>query len=293
MPNKENKAVIGLISSMLIFGTIGIFRKFIPLPSGILAMSRGLIGALFLIFTTIITKKGFDTKTIKKNLFLLILSGAMIGFNWILLFEAYNYTSVATATLCYYAAPVFVILASPVFLKEKLTVKKITCIGISLLGMILVSGIFNAGFSGIKELIGVFLGLGAALLYASVIIMNKKIKNLMPYDKTTVQLASAAFVLIPYILLCENISSVKFDVFSLAMLIFVGIVHTGIAYALYFGSMDRISAQTVAIFSYIDPVVAIILSAVILKENIGISGYIGAVLILGAAMINEMPQKNN
>ncbi|MBQ8208170.1 MAG: EamA family transporter [Clostridia bacterium] len=291
MFNEQNKARISLIISMFVFGTIGIFRRYIPLPSGILAMARGFIGALFLTAAILLGKKGFDTKAIKKNLPLLLISGAMIGFNWILLFEAYNYTSVATATLCYYTAPIFVILASPLLLREKLSAKKMICVAVSVLGMILVSGILDADFSGIKELTGVFLGLGAALLYASVVIMNKKIKNLQPYDKTIIQLGSAALVLLPYTLFAEDISSVKFDLTSAAMLLTVGIIHTGIAYAMYFGSMDKLKAQTAALFSYIDPVIAIILSALILKENIGVSGYIGAALILGATLISEIPEK--
>ena len=295
MLNKKDKSksLSLLIISMLIFGTIGIFRRYIPLPSSILAMARGFIGALFLLAIIIFGKKHFSWEAVKKNLLLLIISGALIGFNWILLFEAYNYTSVATATLCYYAAPIFVIIVSPIFFGERLTAKKLACIGIAIWGMVLVSGILNANFSGIRELYGVFFGIGAALLYASVVILNKKIKNVPSYDKTIIQLASAAIVILPYTLLTEDFSSLTFEPISIMMILLVGILHTGAAYAMYFGSMEKLEAQTVALFSYIDPIVAIILSGIILHENIGFTGYLGAILVLGATMISERPEKKN
>lgn len=291
MKNEQTGARIALVSSMTIFGTIGIFRKFIPLSSGFLAMSRGFIGAIFLVLLMIFWKKQVDITAIGKKIWLLIISGALIGFNWILLFEAYNYTSVATATLCYYAAPIFVIIASPFILGEKLTAKKIGCVLIAALGMVMVSGIFSASFGGLRDLIGVFLGLGAALLYASVVVINKKIGKMPPYEKTSAQLASAAIVILPYVFLAEDISPASFTLTSVFMMIVVGILHTGFAYALYFGSMSSLDAQTVALFSYIDPIVAIILSAVVLKENIGIIGYIGAVLVLGSTLYSELPEK--
>ncbi len=289
--NGVNKSKISLILSMFIFGTIGIFRRYIPLPSSILAMARGFIGVIFLLIFMAIKKEKFNLKEIKNKLFILCVSGVAIGFNWILLFEAYNYTTVATATLCYYMAPVFVIMASPFLFKEKLTLKKLICVIVALVGMVLVSGVIETGFSGISELKGVLLGLGAAVLYASVVLMNKKTAGISAYSKTAIQLGSAAIVLLPYTILTEDFSTLTFEPLTIIMLIIVGVVHTGVTYALYFGSMDNLKAQTVAIFSYIDPVVAIILSALILNEKMSIFGVIGAVLVLGSTMISELPSK--
>lgn len=289
--NGASKSKLSLILSMFIFGTIGIFRRFIPLPSSILAMARGAIGVVFLLIFMAVKKEKLNLREIKDKILLLCLSGVLIGFNWILLFEAYNYTTVATATLCYYMAPVFVIIASPFLFREKLTLKKILCVIVALAGMVLVSGVIETGFSGIGELKGVLLGLGAAALYAMVVLMNKKTAGVPVYTKTVIQLGSAAIVLLPYTLLTENFAELTFEPLTITMLIVVGVVHTGWAYALYFGSMDNLKAQTVAIFSYIDPVVAIILSALILKEEMSIFGVIGAVLVLGSTMISELPSK--
>lgn len=278
-----------LTLSMIIFGTIGIFRRLIPLSSGLVAMSRGLIGVLFLLLVMRLRGDGMDRAAVRRKLPLLCLSGAAIGVNWILLFEAYNYTSVATATLCYYLAPMFVILASPLVLREKLTLRKLACVSAALLGMVFVSGVLEAsGGAGLK---GVLLGLGAAVLYASVVLMNKQLGDVPAYDRTIVQLGSSAAVLLPYVLLVEEVSIEAFTPGVIALLLVVGIVHTGIAYALYFGSLMQLKAQTAAILSYIDPVVAVLLSALALREHMSLLSGLGAVLVLGAAVISELPNR--
>lgn len=277
------------ILAMSIFGTIGIFRRYIPLPSSVLALARGTIGTVFLLFLLLVIKRQqLSRAAIGRNFKFLVISGALIGFNWILLFEAYQYTTVATATLCYYMAPVLVIMASPFFFREKLTPLKAVCVAVALVGMVLVSGVLQSGFGGLQELRGVLLGLSAALLYAIVVILNKFIHQISAYDKTIMQLGTAALVVLPYTLLTEDLTAITFTPFAVIMLLVVGIVHTGIAYALYFGSMDGLKAQTIALFSYIDPVVAILLSAVLLHEDIGLWGALGAVMILGSTLVSEI-----
>ena len=288
---KETNAKASLILAMVIFGTIGIFRKYIPLPSGIVACARGILGVAFLLVFIKIKKIKMDRESIKKHLWILLVSGGFIGLNWVLLFESYRYTSVAVATLCYYMAPIFVMIVSPFLLKEKLTVKKVLCVIVALIGMVFVSGVLDGGISDVSEMKGILFGLGAAALYATVIMMNQKLREVPTYDKTIMQLGAAAVVPIPYILFVEDLSAVVLTPLIVFMLIIVGVVHTGIAYALYFGSMNGLKAQTVALFSYIDPIVAIILSAMFLKEPMTIYSAIGAVLVLGATMISELPEK--
>ena len=284
--------LLQLSLSMFIFGTIGIFVRYIPFPSSVIALARGAIGMLFLVLVVILTKQHISKDAIKRNLLPLCLSGTFIGINWILLFEAYRYTTVATATLCYYLAPVFVILASPIILKEKLTAKKLICVGIALTGMVFVSGVLESGLPSMEEAKGILFGIAAAVFYASVVLCNKHIHDIASYDMTIMQLGIATAVLFPYTLLTESIGDLAFGTSALLMLLFVGIVHTGVAYALYFTSMQGLSSDTIAIFSYVDPIIAIMLSALLLHEPMGISGVIGAVLILGSTFISSLPDKN-
>ena len=276
------KARLGLITAMVVFGSIGIFRRYISLPSGMIGACRGLMGALFLFAVSRLRRQRMDVQSLRPSLGKLIFSGISMGFNWILLFEASRFTSVAMATLCYYMAPVFVILASPFLLKEKLTPGKLLCVLAAVVGVALVGGVGEGG-----SLTGVLLGLGAAVLYATVVLMNKTLQDVPTEDRTMLQLAAAGLVLVPYSLLAENLSGVTMDGTSLIMLLIVGAIHTGWAYWLYFGSMRALPAQTVALYSYIDPIVAILLSALILGEALTPLGIVGAVLVLGATLVSE------
>ncbi len=278
------------LSAMGIFGTVGIFVRFIPLSSAAVAFARGLLGVLFLWAVMALGRKKPDLAAIRRNLPLLCLSGIAIGFNWILLFESYRYTTVATATVCYYLAPVFVLLASPL-LGERLTPRKAGCIAAALVGLILVSGMTEYGLPSLREARGILCGIGAAVFYASVMLMNKKFTPMGAYDKTTVQLGTSTAVLLPYLLLTQGLSIPQLTGVQWLLLLIVGILHTGFAYALYFGAMKELSAHTIAIFSYLDPVIAVVLSALILKEPLSLPGILGSILILGSALYSELPAK--
>ena len=277
-----------ILASMMIWGSIGIFRRFIPLPSSVIAFCRGLIGALFLVFFVKIQKKQIFHHIGSRAFLLLALSGGIMGVNWILLFEAYNYTTVPTATLCYYMAPTIVVLLSPLLFQEKITFRKGACALIAVIGMLFVSGVVENGLPAPSERKGILFGLGAAVLYACVVILNKKVPGIDAFEKTVIQLAASSIVLLPYVLLTERSVPAELSGFTVLMLLLVGLVHTGIAYAMYFGSVDGLRAQTVAILSYIDPITALILSALILGEKMTVYGIIGAVLIIGAAIVSEL-----
>ena len=275
-----------ILTSMAIFGTVGIFVRFIPMASAAIAFCRGVLGCAFLLILMALTGKKPNLRDIKRNGWILAISGAAIGINWILLFEAYRYTTVAIATICYYLAPAFVTLGSPL-VGEKLSGKKLGCIGVALVGMVFVSGVLQGNQFG--NFLGVLLGLGAAVFYASVILMNKKVSPISAYDKTLCQIGAASLVIAPYLLIAGGLEFSAMTGLGWVMLLVVGIVHTGIAYALYFGGIRDVNAQTAAILSYLDPVLSILLSALILRERLDIFSVIGAVLILGSALYSELP----
>lgn len=276
-----------LITSMCIFGTIGIIRRYIDLPSTFIALARAMIGTAFLLILIAVTKKPMNMPQIRKNLVWLILSSAAMGFNWIFLFESYNYTTVTTATLCYYMAPSIMVLASHFLFKEYLTPKKFICVMVALGGMVLVSGVLKSQLPTFAEFKGILFGLSAAFLYATVILLNKKMDIHSAYDKTIFQLGLAGLILLPYTLLTENVMGMEITPLSLVLLLVVGIIHTGVSYAMYFGSIGKLPTQGVALLSYIDPILAIVLSAVILGEPLGFAEILGSVMILGAAFFSE------
>ena len=272
---------------MLIFGTIGIFVRIIDAERGLIASMRGIIGALFLLLVLLIMKKRPSPSAIKNNLFILILSGAAIGVNWILLFESYSYTTIATSTLCYYMAPVFVIIASPLVLKTRIGLQKWIAVAVALGGMTLVSGIFEEGAGGEGNVIGIFLALGAAVFYASVTILNKKLHDISSYDTTIVQLGVAGVVVLPYTIFMESNDLSSFTPGMIGLMLVVALVHTGLAYVLYFSSIQELPTETVAIFSYLDPIVAVILS-LFFDEPMTPLMAVGAVMVILALIASEV-----
>lgn len=273
---------------MLVFGTIGLFVRNIAMPSSVIAFIRGAVGTVFLVLFCLVTGKKFSFDKVREKLLLLCLSGAAIGVNWIFLFEAYRYTTVATATLCYYMAPIFVIVMSSFIYKERLTAKKICCTAVALAGMVFVSGVAETGIGSITEMKGVILGVLAAVFYSSVVLMNKSLGSVPAYDKTIVQLFVAAAVILPYCFITVDVGDISLDKRSVIMLLIVSIVHTGICYTAYFGSMKNLQSQTIAIMSYIDPIVAVVLSALVLKEKMSALSIVGAVMILSATFLSEV-----
>lgn len=274
-----------MAAAMLVFGTIGLFVKNIGFPSSFISFARALIGSIFIALFMLVSGHGLDKKAVLKNLKLLIPSGIAMAFNWICLFEAYRFTGVAVGTLCYYMAPVIVVILSPIFLKEKLTVINVSSVLAAVVGAVLISGVVSGSAKSAK---GILFGLAAAALYSTVIMINKFVRNLSPIETTFVQLLTAAVTMIPYILLTEDVTEFVFDRRPVIFTLIVGIFHTGIVYMIYFSSVQKIPAQTTAVFSYIDPVTAIILSAVVLGERLDAVQLIGTFLILAATLFNEL-----
>ena len=276
--------------AMAIFGTIGLFVKFIDLPSTVIALSRGALGTLFLFVVVQFMRRRMDTESIKRNFKHLLIAAVALGFNWIFLFEAYRLTSIATATLAYYMSPVILILLSPLILKERVGLAKWICVICALIGMSLIAGIWEG--SDQIALSGIAMGLLAACFYATIVINNKFLNGLNPYDSAIVQLGIAALVLLPYVAFTVDFTSLSLDTQTIGLTLIVGIVHTGVAYWLYFSALPKLEAARIAIFSYIDPAIAILLSVFVLMEPITTAGVIGAVLILGAALTSEFVGKN-
>lgn len=279
-----------LITSMTIFGTLGLFVRNISVSSGELALYRAVLATFIIATFLLITKQKISFSNVKKDIFLLFLSGVALGGNWILLFEAYKYTTVSLATLSYYFAPVIVLLVCPILFKEKLTKKQILCFLMSTLGLVLITGIGDV--NGQSNFLGILLGLCAAVFYATVVLLNKFIKNVEGIQKTFLQFIAAVITLIPYIMLTGGTTLSNLNGIGWANLIIVGIVHTGITYCMYFSSIKALTGQKVVILSYIDPLVAVIISVTVLGESISPTQILGGVLILGFTLLNEIsPRK--
>ena len=282
---------VAMAVSMAVFGTIGFFVRNISVSSGELALYRAVLAALLIGAYLLITKQKIPFREIGKEARLLLLSGAVMGVNWILFFQAFRYTTVSLATLSYYFAPVIVTVASTVLFREKLTGRQILCFVMSTLGLVLITG--TVGFSGGRDLIGVLFGIGAAFLYATVILLNKFIKNVDGIHRTLLQFLAAIVVLAPYVAISGGSTLGTMNLKGWISLLAIGLIHTGVFYCVYFSSLKELPGQKTAILSYIDPLVAVIVSVTILGEPLTWLQAVGGLLILGFTLLDELtPVKN-
>lgn len=287
---KHKNAKSMMIASMAIFGTLGVFTRNIAVTSGELALYRAVLAISLIAVYLVCTKQNINLRASKKELVLLLFSGAAIGINWILLFEAYKYTTISAATLSYYFAPVIVTVICPILFHEKLTGKQIFCFIMSTLGLIMITGTSNIRDK--RDFIGILFGISAAIFYAAVIILNKFIKNIDGIHRTFLQFLSAIIILVPYVLLTSGIHLGNLDIKGWGNLLIVGLFHTGITYCMYFSSLKELAGQEASILSYIDPLVAVLISVLILGETMSIAQAIGGVLILGFTLWNELTPHN-
>lgn len=283
---KTMSARVNMCASMGIFGTLGLFVRHIGLSSGSLALCRAVLAVGVIGLFLLAKGQGVPLASIGKELPLLLLSGVALGLNWVLLFEAYRYTTVSSATLSYYFAPVIVTALCPLLFREKLTKKQLLCFVMSTVGMVLIT--LAGENSGDTGLLGIAFGLGAACFYAAVILLNKRIRNVTGLHRTFFQFLAAIGVLIPYVLLGEGLGLEKLDMPGWVNLLIVGIVHTGVTYFLYFSALKELPGQQAAILSYIDPLVAVIVSVTLLGEPLGMLQLLGGTLVLGFTLWNEL-----
>lgn len=278
-----------LIVSMTVFGTLGIFVRNIPVSSGELALYRAVLAAVLIGLFLLVTGRKIPFARLGKNLPLLLVSGVAIGVNWILLFEAYRYTTVSIATLSYYFAPVIVTVVSPVLFREKLTKKQILCFVMSTIGLVVITGVGDVG--GGRGLVGILFGLSAAFFYAMVVLLNKFIQGVEGIHRTFLQFLSAIAVLLPYVLMTGGVTLGSMDGIGWVNLLAVGLVHTGVAYCMYFSALKELPGQKTAILSYIDPLVAVLVSVTVLGEPLTLWQAVGGLLILGFTLYNEITPK--
>ena len=270
------------ILSMLIFGTNGYPVAHMSLDSGQIVLMRTLLGGLLLTIVVLL-KGGFDREAIRSERWPLLLGGTALGLNWVALFTAYRMLNVSLATLIYYVGPMIVLLLSPVLFREKLTGSKLIAVAVVAVGLVCISGSIAAGGLSIPGLLASVI---AALLYASLITFNKRIQRTSGLQTACIELDVAFFVVLIYVLLTTELPHIQRS--DVPYVMWIGFINTGLAYLLYFSGLQKLPAQSVALISYVDPVSALIFSALLLGEKMSVIQLAGAVLIIGGAMLGEL-----
>ena len=283
------KYYVMYIVSLLIFGSNGVFAAHIDLSSAEIVCMRTLIGSAALILVLLASHTKIDWLIMKREAAKLVAAGICLGVNWALLFEAYKLMSVSIATLTYYTAPIIVLLLSPVLLKEKQGARAYIGMAAAVVGLVLAVGVGDTSVTAQ----GLLVGLGSAVFYAGLIVFNKKIDGVTGLTLTTVEMVIAACVMLPYVLLTGGHVGFPADTEGTLYLIFLCLVNTGLACWLYFSSMNKLPARAVALFGYVDPVSALIFSAVFLGDRLGFVQIAGAVLVFAGAAFGQSRPKGD
>ena len=278
---------IKYLISIILFGTIGFFLRFVTVPTEIVVFFRASIGLLTLLVIMKIRHVSVNRDVVRKRFVPLVLSGICLGLNWVFLFAAYVHTTVAIASLCNYMAPIIVVIVAPFLLSERINGKKIACVFVALAGMVLLSGVLSAEGSRANP-VGVALGLAGAVCFVGLVIFNRKAPEVSFYDRSVVQLGASAVVVLIYAVAMNYKKELTVDLKSVLIILMLGVIHTGVAYCFYFDGMARLPLTTYAILGYFEPVVSVLSSVFLLHEKMTVTGALGTVMIIGAALVSEL-----
>lgn len=281
MLNRNSVNKIQFIIAVILYGTIGMFLRYASLPSATIAMCRGVIGTFFILLYMKLKGININKQSIKNNFKWLILSGILLGLNWIFLFVAYDVTTIAIASLCNYMAPIILLIITPLVLKEEINKKKLPYVFLAFIGIVLVSRILE-GEKG--NFLGITLGLIAALCFVGIVLCNKKMHDISPLEKASMQLIISAITILPYVLVHDLRTPLVIDNKSIFFVLMLGIIHTGLAYVFYFNGLGSLPVQSVVILGYLEPAISVLTSFFILHEELSFFGWIGTLLILSSVL---------
>ncbi len=272
------------IASMILFGSIGAIVRLLDLPASQIALFRGLFGSICLVPFLLRGDRGNLAGKVRKNGPVLLLSGLALAGNWVLLFEAFRRTSIAIAALCYYTAPVLVAAASPFLLGEKPSARNVLAIAVIFLGLVLVSGGQLSGSGVPHHVSGILFGLGAAICYACLIMLNKFVVGMDGLETTLPQLVLATLILAIYVAAAGIYQPFPPLGWRAALLLVFGIIHTGLGFLMFFLGVKGLKAQRIALLSYLDPMVSIAISLLAFGETLAWSQTLGALCIGGSIL---------
>ena len=213
--------------------------------------------------------------------------GLLLALHWVVFFAAINETSVASAVLVTYTAPVFMAMLSPVILGERLTRVTVGALAVSLAGTALIA--LSSGEGGEVTAHGVALALAAAITMAFLIVLLKRFGG--DTDPVTVvfyESLVATLTLLPFGLF----QSYEVTAGDAAYLAVLGVVLSGVVGIIYVAAIRSVAATTAGILAYMEPVSAAVLAALVLGEALtaGVIAGGAAIVAAGVALVLRAPQ---
>ncbi|NCC47940.1 MAG: DMT family transporter [Clostridia bacterium] len=272
------------ILSMLLFGLNGIVASRIALSSYEIVWLRTLFGSLFLIGVFFLGRRTMAFRHHRKSFIYLILSGVSMGISWMLLYEAYQLIGVSIASLLYYCGPVIVMILSPILFRERLTRNRVISFLVVLAGVYLINGQMPQTQQAGR---GILFGLLSALMYSGMVIFNKKAHGITGLENASFQLL-VSFLTVTVFIAFRHGLTIPADSVNWPAILTLGLVNTGVGCYLYFSSIGHLPAQTVAIFSYLELLSAVLFSVLLLREVLHPLQIAGALIMIGGAVFAQI-----
>ncbi len=270
--------------SLLLFGSNGIVAAAVDAEAVAIVFWRTLLGSLLLAGIFVAKRQCVTVHHRPKDAAFLLLSGASTGMSWVFLYEAYRLAGVGVSTVIYYIGPVAVMALSPMLFKERLTAGKVCCLGIVLVGAILLNS--ASGEAGVDPA-GLACAFASAACHAVMVIFNKLASRTQGLENPMLQLA-ISFATVAVYLLFAGKGLPAFPVRTAMPLVVLGLVNTGLGCYLYFSSLGGLRAQSIVVLGYLEPLSAVVLALLLLGEPMSLVQAAGCAMIIGGALLAEL-----
>lgn len=287
--DKKNESSVSLLQihlAVFLFGSAGLFGKFLTLPSTVIVLGRVFFATIALLLILLIKKQNLALKS-PKDYLLLGLSGIILAIHWTTFFQSIQVSSVAIGLISFATFPVFVTFLEPYFLKHKIQTIDIVTAVITVLGAALVVPSFQLGNSTTQ---GVIWGLISAFTFALLSVFNKK--NVKAYSSLVIafyQDLVATIVLLPFFF----ISKPSLHPTNIILLVVLGVIFTALSHSLFIQGMTKVKAQTASIIASLEPVYGIIFAALLLSEYPSIRTLLGGGIILCTVFYSSVLAKRS
>ena len=285
------RAYAGYIFSSILFGINGIVASYIHLASSEIVLFRTWIGGIFLVLLFGLGKYRFTFYQYKKECAFIGIAGLAMGASWMFLYEAYQQVGVSIATLTYYSGPILVMALAPVVYKERITWKKLVGFAAVVLGLLWIVGGDNWDIR--YNTWGLVCGFSAAAMYAVMVLFNKRAVHIRGMENTILQLAAAGVLVSVFVGVRVGWPEVQREEEWIPFLV-LGVINTGIGCYFYFSSIGNLPVQTVAVCGYLEPLFAVLFSALFLGERLAGIQLLGVAFMIAGAVYSEVwgaPQK--
>ncbi|MGW4435796.1 DMT family transporter [Streptomyces sp. NPDC004596] len=276
----EHTGTAQLTTAMMLSGTLGVFVVESGAPPFDVVLFRVLFGALalggYVLARGWLRDHGFTPRTLG----LAVLGGVFIVFNWVLLFQSYENTSISVATVVYHTQPFYVVLLGALLFRERLTAARVGWIGVAFAGLVLVSGVTPADFAGGAYLTGIGQALLAALLYGLSTLVTKRITGVRPHLIALVQVLVGIPLLLPF----ADFGAMRDTGWDWGWLAGLGLLHTGVMYVLMYAAYAKLPTAKIAVLAFVYPAVAMLMDWAVYGHHIGLVQALGVPLIVTASL---------